>query len=351
MKNNTDASFWKIITESKENSYIDFSVNTNSLGIPVAVKEQLVNLSDISGIYPDPDCSYLSSCLANKYHITPNQILCGNGADDLLYRLIFSLKPKQAIIIEPTFEEYTRALKLIGCQIQHYTLHPENNFLLDKNILSALDSNCDILFLCNPNNPSGHLINPLLLQEIFYYCQDKNILLVIDECFIEFLPEWKKYSVKKLAALNKNLIVIDAFTKTYCLAGFRLGFCISGNKKLLSNMRLFGQDFTVSIPAQLAGVCALMDKSYMSKTYRFLSEERNWLFSELQKLPLKIYPSQANFFLLKTENKNIQQTLLKQGIKVRDCSHFYGLGSEYCRIAVRKHNENIILINILKNTL
>lgn len=348
MENKIDTSSWQSITENMGDTHLDFSVNINPLGVPNIVKQQLANLADIAGIYPDPECKYLSSCLAKKYHIDANQILCGNGADDLLYRLVFAVKPKHAIVIDPTFEEYSRALELIGCKVQHYTLKPENHFTLDKEVLSAFQPDCDMVFLCNPNNPTGQLINPQLLQEIIKCCCDKNILLIIDECFIEFLPDWEKYTTKELAPQYENLIVIDAFTKTYSLAGFRLGFCISGNSKLLFNMRLYGQDFAVSTPAQLAGICALMDSSYMQNTYHILLSEREWLFSELKKLPIEVYPSQGNFLLFRTEDKNIRQKLFEKGIKVRDCSRFYGLGSEYCRIAIRTRNENIALVQILK---
>ena len=348
MENKTAAFSWKSITENMGDNHLDFAVNINPLGIPDSVKTQLANLADITGVYPDPDCKHLSSCLSEKYHVSASHILCGNGADDLLYRLVFAINPKHAIVVEPTFEEYSRALKLVGCEIHHYAVKSESHFTLGNKVLPAIKADCDMMFLCNPNNPTGQLVNPRLLQEIIKRCQDNDILLVVDECFIEFLPSWKEYTVKKTAALSKNLIVIDAFTKTYSLAGFRLGFCISGNTNLLSGMRLCGQDFAVSTPAQLAGICALMDSSYMQDTYHILSSERKWLLSELQKFPLQVYPSQGNFLLFKTEDKHIRQKLFEKGIKVRDCSRFYGLGPEYCRIAIRTHNENIALIKILK---
>lgn len=308
-------------------------------------------MADITGIYPDPNCKYLSSCLAKKYHIGTSQILCRHGADDLLYHLVFAVKPKHAIVIEPTFEEYNRALALVGCKIHHHTVKGENHFILDKDVLSAIQADCDMMFLCNPNNPTGQLVSPQLLQDIIKCCYDKNVLLVVDECFIEFLPVWEKYTLKNLAALSENMIAIDAFTKTYSLAGFRLGFCVSGNINLLSSMHLYGQDFSVSTPVQFAGICALMDSSYMQNTYHILSSEWEWLFSELKKFPLEVYPSQGNFLLFKTANNNIRQRLLEKGIKVRACSHFYGLGPEYCRIAIRTHNENMVLIKVLKEIL
>lgn len=338
------------ITESVGERYIDFSVNINPLGVPDTVKQQFAKIAKISGAYPDSDCRYLSSLLAEKYHINASQILCGNGADDLLYRLVFAVKPKHAVVIEPTYEEYDRVLGLVGCEVLHYTLKAENSFTLSEDMLSVLDENCDIAFLCNPNNPTGQLVDIGLMCRIIERCRDKHILLVVDECFMEFLPVWEKYSVKRIASQSDNVIVIDAFTKTYSLAGFRLGFCVSGNAKLLDGMRLYGADFAVSVPAQLAGISALSDKEYMQKTHEVISVEREWLFDKLKRLPLEVYPSNANFLLLKS-NENLRRKLYENGIKVRDCSHFYGLGEEYCRVAIRTHDDNEKLVKALEKIL
>lgn len=349
-ENMAENSLINSITESVGESYIDFSVNINPLGVPDTVKRQFARAAELSGAYPDPDCRYLCSLLAEKYRIDTGRILCGNGADDLLYRLVFAVKPKCAVVIEPTYEEYDRVLDLVGCEIQHYTLKAENSFTLSEDVLSVLDENCDIAFLCNPNNPTGQLVKPELMAKIIRHCHDKHILLVVDECFMEFLPVWEKYSVKKIALQSGNIIVIDAFTKTYSLAGFRLGFCVSGNAELLDGMRRYGADFAVSVPAQLAGIFALADKEYMQKTHEVISAERDWLFDKLKRLPLEIYPSTANFLLLKG-NENICRKLYENGIKVRDCSHFYGLGDEYCRVAIRTHDDNEKLVKALEKML
>ena len=118
-------------------------------------------------------------------------------------------------------------------------------------------------------------------------------------------------------------------------------------KKMLAD----GSVKTVNEAAQLAGISALAESSYMQNTYGIISQECKYLLSELQKLPIEVYPSYGNFLLLKTEYKNICQRLLEKGIKVRDCSKFYGLGPEYCRIAVRLHDENITFIKVLNEIL
>lgn len=102
-------------------------------------------------------------------------------------------------------------------------------------------------------------------------------------------------------------------------------------------MKLQGQSYSVSVPAQFAGLCALMDQHYMQKTYMFLSVERDWLFSQLLTLKFNVWPSYGNYLLFQSTYKNLRKELLEKGIKTRGCSGFYGLGPEYCRIAVRGH--------------
>ncbi|WP_320965718.1 pyridoxal phosphate-dependent aminotransferase [Hungatella effluvii] len=340
--------FWLSITEKQGNDCLDFSVNVNPLGIPDTVIKSISKLPSIMQYYPDPGCTEIIKLLSSKYGVSASNILCGNGADDLLYRLVFSMKPKQALIIEPTFEEYNRALQLVGCEVQHYQLNPLSQFELDENVLTAIVPDMDMVFLCNPNNPTGRLIQPHVLYAIIDKCQENNITLVVDECFMEFLPNWKQFSMKEATKSYSNLVVLDAFTKTYSLAGFRIGFCMAGCQSLISDMKLQGQSFAVSVPAQFAGICALMDYSYMEKTYSLLEAEKMYLLSQLAMLGVDIIPPQANYILFKTPYKNIRELFSAHGIKIRDCSKFYGLGSEYCRIAIRPHRENVSFIEAAK---
>lgn len=140
-------------------------------------------------------------------------------------------------------------------------------FIINETILDNI-KNIDMLILCNPNNPIGSILPNYLIEQIIEKCGKENVILLIDECFIEFLPNWNEISQKKNAALSQNIVVIDAFTKTYALPGFRLGFCITGNRSILLKMKQWGQDFSVSIPAQVAGICALADKINICDTRR-----------------------------------------------------------------------------------
>lgn len=339
---------WNIITENQGKDYLDFSVNINPLGIPEAITLLAESMVKVSGIYPDPECNVLREVLSDRYGIAKYSIICGNGADDILFRLILSLRPKHALVIEPTYEEYSRMLQITGCSVDHYVLSSEDGFIADSRLLNALKE-YDIVLLCNPNNPTGCLIPDALLNNVIDQCHNENIVLVIDECFIEFLPDWKKLSLKKRASVSSDLIIIDAFTKKYSLAGFRLGFCVTGNEKLINEIKQQGQDYAVSTPAQYAGLCALKDSDYLDRTYELINRERIYIMSELDRLNINYAKSELNYLLCWNDDLDMRDELLHRGIKVRDCSKFYGLNESYCRISLRTHNDNVKLIQILSN--
>ena len=339
---------WKIVTEN-QGQFLDFSVNTNPFGVPPKMEQSSGDFVSTFGFYPDSKCQTLRKTLSEKYSIPPEFFYCGSGADDIIYRLVFALHPKRALILEPTFEEYGRALSLTGCEISHFQLTEKQNFHLDiEHFLSAIDR-IDILFICNPNNPTGQLIKHEDIVQILKRCEKNNVICVVDECFMEMLQDWRTLSVKQESKSYPQLVVVDAFTKTYAIPGLRLGFAVTQRRELLDDMQSFGQEFNVSATAQLAGLIAISDTQYMEKTYALLEEERRWLTKRFHELGICTYPDVANFFLAKAPVIGFNELLLARGIKVRDCSNFYGLGSAYCRFAIRLHKENASLIKVLKS--
>ena len=338
---------YSIVTENRGKRILDFSVNTNPLGVPPKITQQSKDFILSFGFYPDPECHALREVLAKKYAVPSECIYCGSGADDLLYRLVFALRPKKALILEPAFEEYSRALALTGCAIHHLQLTEEHNFCVDMEALLPAIDGMDIIFVCNPNNPTGQLISHENMIRLLDQCEEKNVICVVDECFMEMMRDWYGYTVKSDCKSYHNLIVIDALTKTYAIPGVRLGFAITQNKELLSRMQKCGQEFNVSTPAQWAGIVALSDTDYMSHTYAIVEQERSWLAEHFRELEIQTFPSVANFLLAKAPVADFNGLLLEQGIKVRDCTQFFGLSDRYCRFAVRTHEENEKLIEAI----
>ena len=326
----------------------DFSANLNPLGMPEEVKNALKNSVDVWESYPDPLCRKLVSALSDFEKISSENIVCGNGAADLIYRIVAALKPNKAVIAAPTFSEYEKALRQSGSSVIKHYLSEENGFLLDDSILKILNSSIDMLFLCSPNNPTGRTVSPDLLKRICERCRAENIIFVCDECFMPFVSDAKSRSARNF--LNENIIILKAFTKIYAMAGIRLGYAVFCSKPLAGILRKNGQFWSVSTPAQIAGEAALKEKEYLQKTAELIKAERNFLAAELQKAGIIVYPSEANFLLFRCDSP-LDELLIKEKIAIRNCGNFEGLDKNYFRIAVRNHEENIALISAVRRVL
>ena len=204
----------------------------------------------------------------------------------------------------------------------------------------TLTEDLDMIILSNPNNPSGCLYMPTFLRALVAECVQKQILLVVDECFMDFVDSAHTYSLLEFVADCRNLIVLRAFTKFYGMAGLRLGWCATSNTDLIAGMKKAGPPWSVSIPAQAAGMVALSEDSYSDRLRGYISAERQRLQSGLQGLGLRTISGAANYILFYTERTDLARLLLERGIAIRDCSNYVGLGSGWYRVAVRLREEN-----------
>lgn len=328
--------------------FYDFSANIDPLGLPENVKNALVNSIDMWDKYPDPYCTELTEKLSAKIGVVPENIVCGNGAADLIYRIIYTFKPKNAVICMPSFSEYEKALNEVGSKIITYNLREENDFIIEEKILNVLDNNVDMLILASPNNPTGKIISPQILEKICRKCSENNIIFLCDECFMDFVKCGKKLTAKNF--MNGNVIILKAFTKIYSMAGLRLGYAIFGYAEKADLVRKAGQFWNVSTPAQIAGIAALDEDYYVKSALEIIEKERNFLQNELLKLNIKFFPSDANFILFKC-NFPLDDMLLKEKILIRNCRNFKGLNDNFFRIAVRSHDENAAFISVLRRIL
>ena len=331
---------------------LDFSANINPLGLPDGVKQAMAKSIDQYNSYPDPLCRELISSLSKYESVPSTWIICGNGAADLIYRLVYAKKPKKAMVLAPTFAEYEEALNVVSCQVVHYDLKVDNDFQIqEEGLLEALQEDMDMLFLCNPNNPTGQLISKNIILKILKRCKELEILLVVDECFNEFLEEPEKYSVKEYLDEYKNLFILKAFTKIYAMAGIRLGHCISRDSELLKELMKSGQPWSVSTVAQIAGIQAIKEKEYILRTKQLICEERKYLTISLESIGINVIASNANYIFVRwpfpTKNP-LHEMLLKKGILIRNCDNYHGISIGYYRICIKTHQENITLIEALK---
>lgn len=329
---------------------LDYSANTNPLGLPCNVKKALTESIGSYCVYPDIHCRKLREAVSAYEKFEPDRILFGNGAADIIYRICYALKPKTALLTAPTFSEYEQALGNTGCKIGYFGLSPENGFTVGADILEQVPGK-DIVFICNPNNPTGNLADRDLIYELAEKCRKENCIIVIDECFMDFVGEKKSCSFIEYLADFDNVIIVKAFTKIFAMAGLRLGYCLCSNKEILLKIEKAGQPWSVSTPAQIAGTAALCDNDYLIRTIKVVDEERGYLTKSLANFGFTVYQSHANFILFKTGLRDLYDRLYKKGILIRKCGNFNGLDDTYYRIAVRCREDNEKLINAIREVI
>lgn len=325
---------------------LDFSVNINPLGPAEEVVAAAKAAVDEMERYPDPECRALRAALSRKLQVPEDFLIFGNGAAELMFTLTLAKRPKKAVIAAPAFAEYERALHAAGCKVQYYYRREETGFALEEDFIDMLGSDVDMLFLCSPDNPVGNAIDGGMLKQILRVCEEKNILLALDECFIDFMEGAKEATLLGETKRTGKLLILRAFTKIHALPGLRLGFGVCGGKELLDRMRAMTQPWNISVPAQAAGLAALKDEGRGERTQKFVAKERKWLKEQLEGLGLTCFPSQVNYLLLKS-GRNLFDELLKKNILIRDCQNYEGLEKGFYRVAVRGRKENSRLIEAL----
>ncbi|MDR2518431.1 MAG: aminotransferase class I/II-fold pyridoxal phosphate-dependent enzyme [Spirochaetaceae bacterium] len=332
---------------------LDFSANISPLGTPAGVIAAIRDEASRLDRYPDPYCRELRGALSRRHRIAPEHIVCGNGASDLIYRLVQWRKPREALLPSPGFSEYGKALEESGCTVRRYPLK-EPDFQLDEPFLSHIRKGTDMLFLCNPNNPTGLTVPPGLLREIILRCAACGALLVADECFNEFLDDPALHTVEGALREFPGLCILKAFTKLYGLAGLRLGYLLCGDTAHAEGAARTGQAWPVSAAAQSAGVAALEERGYAEAVRRLIRAERETMKAGLQGAGLEVLSGEANYLFVKIpassgfDRQNFFKNLRDAGFLARNCADYPGLDNTYCRLAVRKPEENRMLLEALR---
>lgn len=326
---------------------IDFSANINFLGMPDPVREAAKKAVDLSEHYPDVQCRKLKAAISERENIPAEHIFCGNGASDVIFSLVHAMRPKNALLPVPSFFEYERALGSARCRIITYGLEEKNGFVLTEDILSKITPQTDMLFLCNPNNPTGEVVDPDLMEKILQKCERTGTLLVVDECFNDFLEQPEQYTLMPFVERSERLFVLKAFTKMYAIPGLRLGYGICCNGALLDQMERVSQPWRVSVPAQAAGVAAAKEKDFAEKSRREILKQKKKMLDAMCDIGYQVYGSKANYIFFEGEH-HLQDQMKAKGFLIRDCSNYQGLHLGFYRAAVRCEAENAAFLRALK---
>jgi threonine-phosphate decarboxylase len=332
--------------------WLDFSANINPLGPPKGLKELLFREWDHLIRYPDPEVRELRTVIAQKYQLDMRSILVGNGAAELIDLIVRCLRPEIAAVVDPTFSEYAEAMDKVNATVLSIPSSIKTGFAMPFNALMEACEKVDLLFLGQPNNPTGQWMNREQLLSLLKKAEIDNTLLVLDEAFIDFLPDETEISLIREAQQSHHLAVIRSMTKFYAIPGLRLGYVVAHPDRIDSMKRL-QVPWSVNHLAQKAGVLALTDHEYELQTRKVIAEERAWLAAELRKLGFTPYEGAANFILvqmgrLRWDASTLQQRLAERGILIRRCANFIGLDDDFFRIAVRTRADNERLLENLR---
>ena len=342
---------WAGFQENYGGLPLDFSASTSPLPMPRAIREAVFRSLNWADRYPDPLCRRLTAALGRKHGLSPKYILCGAGAADLLFRLCLAKRPRRALLVEPAFSGYEEALAAVDCRVERFFLRAEADFALTAELQSCIGPGLDMMFLCNPNNPTGRTVDRGLLRGILAQCAASGTLLVLDECFNDFLDHPEAHSLIGEVKSVPNLLILRSFTKWYPVAGLRLGYALCSNALLLDGMRRRGQPWPVSTPAQAAGLAALEEGEYSAALAGLIRAQRPVLAAGLAELGCRVIPGEANFLLFYIPDKELDQKLERQTILIRSCSNFPGLGPGWYRAAVRTKKENQALLRAMEEVL
>lgn len=337
------------IYELPEESILDFSANINPLGLSKNLLKTLKENMEQILHYPDLRYTELKREIADYHSLTPQNIFLGNGAAEVIYSLANVLKSQQLLVLAPTFSEYEDAFAHQKTNIVYFETKG-NDFKVDTTdlITKVQEEHVDTLCICNPNNPTGTIIEKEEMIKLANFCQNNQIYLIVDEAFMDFVNE--KESLTTELRENNYLVILRSLTKIFAIPGLRLGYLLTDNTHIMDDLESNAIPWRINCFAEIAGRESLKDKAYLAETLNYVEKERRFLEKSLAKFTdLKIVKSSANFIFFEyLSSIDLQRELIQMNILIRDCSNYQGLDGNYYRIAVRTRGENEKLVTALE---
>lgn len=328
---------------------IDFSANINPLGMSTLIKASLDDILKGAIHYPDPNYKALLTAVSKHENVSEDQIVLGNGAIECIFLLAEHLDKKHVHIQAPTFIEYERAFKKYNKEVSYDYLNKKDFYNSAEMILRNTPETVDVMVICNPNNPTGALIEKSEMIKLLSETKKRQITLIVDEAFIDFSDDETAYSMVDQINKADHLIILKSLTKFYGIPGLRLGYFMTSSSDLVNSVKENRIPWAINSIVERAGILSLSDKAYIRQTKEYMISERKWLIERFAKLDrIKVYPSQGNYVFFKSERMTLNLDLEPFGIMIRNCENYEGLSSGYYRVAVKKREENVKLLEALE---
>ena len=337
-----------------EDQIVKLASNENPLGIPESAKAAMLAVMHDLGRYPDSNGFELKQVLAKKNQVADNWITLGNGSNDILELATRSVAQMGSEIIfsKHAFAIYPLATQAVGAQAIVIDPTPEDLGHDLAAMLTAITENTKLIFVANPNNPTGSFIPGQKIEQ-FLSQVPSHIVVVLDEAYNEYLQPDQQYDAIAMVRKYPNLIVSRSFSKAYGLAGLRLGYAVS-QEELTDLMNRIRQPFNVNSLAQAAAIAALQDTEFLERGAKLNQDGYQQLTQAFEQMHLHYLPSAGNFILVQVGDDDqagtrVNLELLKQGVIVRPVDN-YGL-PKFLRVSIGLPQENAAFLAALKRAL
>lgn len=335
-------------------SIVSFGANVNPLGLSESVKEELAKRLDILSSYPDRDYRSLKEVIGHYCHVSPDHIVVGNGSTELISLLIQTRRPQKALLLSPTYSEYERELRLVGGTLSFWNLKEADDFCINvEEFCQEIKKGYDLVIICNPNNPTSSAITIDQMRQIAAICQETDSFLMIDETYVEFVPDLDVISAMPLISEFDQMMILRGVSKFYAAPGLRLGYGATSNSDFLAALVKIQNPWSLNSLGALAGELLLSDQAYIDHTRDFILKERDRMYHALQSVDgIKVYKPYANFILVKickpgVSSYDVFDHMMKLGMMIRDCSSFEALEGEYFRFCIMDEASNSKLLQAI----
>ncbi len=330
---------------------IKMASNENPLGPSPLAIEAMKKHAEKMHIYPDGNCYYLKEALAQKLGLNNEQLIFGNGSDEILsfLTLVYVNEGEEAVTVAPSFSEYDFAMRLMAGIPRPVPLTgPDFGYDFEA-ILGAVNENTRLVFICSPNNPTGSTAGKKDLDSFIERLPD-NVVVVLDQAYLEYVTDMDHPGGLDYVEQGKPVILLRTFSKIYGLAGLRIGYGIAA-PEIIRELNRVREPFNVNAMAQSAALAALEDSGHLEKSRSLVSASRKQLAEGLAEMGLKPVPDQANFCFLdiKVDSRKAFQSLLKKGVIVRT-GDIFGFPT-YIRVTYGTQEQNSRFLKALEETL
>jgi threonine-phosphate decarboxylase len=328
---------------------VDFSANINPFGPPPGVVTAIEKSLALVDLRSYPDSHSFISALAEKHGVASAEIVVGPGAAALIFAALRAINPATALVMEPGFDEYFRACAAVGAEVLRTRLIEQNGFEPDFAALAGIieSGRCELLILNSPHNPTGRLYASDDLLALVELAEANEVTVLLDEAFIDYAPH---ASLVPTAATKSRLVVLRSLTKFYSIPGLRVGYAVCASEMAAAIRRQLDA-WPVSTIALEAARATLVEEEYDCDIRRLNAEAREEFASALRGIGLSVFPSDANFLLVRLSRGSgaeLAEWLESSRILIRRCDSFSGLGEDYIRLAVRSREDNLRLVTLME---